>query len=69
MTQLFYAHYIHGNLVLVVATIVDDMLLTGISDQVETFVKTFNDRIKGVYVAPGPGKLGCYDLNIVQDNE
>lgn len=54
MSQVFYTHDTHRNLVLVVAKLVDDIPLTGLPHHVETFVHSFNDRFKLGSVASGP---------------
>lgn len=69
MPQLFYAHDIHENLVIVAAKIVDDILLTGIPHQYKTFVQSFNERFTLGSVTSGHEQLRIFGLKIVQNNE
>ena len=69
MPQLFYAHNTDGELILVAAKIVDDIILTGKPRQTEQFLNAFNDRFKLGSIASGPGHLRFYGLNIIQHSD
>ena len=56
----------NGKLVLIVAKIVDDMLATGESSYVHSFIKKFDAQYKLGTVNYGPGLLRFYGLNVRQ---
>lgn len=46
MPHLFYSHYNHGNLMIITAKIVDNILVTRLPDQFSIFLSAFNVRFK-----------------------
>lgn len=69
MPQLFcYTHY-GKKLIMVAATIVDDIIITGIPEPVERLLHALKDRLKPGSVASCPGLLQFYGLNINQNDE
>lgn len=69
MPQLFFARHVQGNLIVVAAKIVDEILITVLSDQGKIFISAFNDRFKLGSAATGPGKIRFYGLKTIQDDE
>lgn len=66
--QLFYKIQ-DRKLVLLVGKIVDDLLMTGVQEQVSVFIKHFNSKFKFGSVTSGPGKLRFYGLDITQHDD
>ena len=63
--QLFYGKK-DGVLTVLMAKIVDDILITGISDDVTSLLREFNKRLKFGTITHGPGRLRYFGFNIVQ---
>ena len=63
--QLFYRRK-NGELVLIVAKIVDDIKVSGEVDFVVQFMKRFNSKFKFGTVASGPGRMRFFGINIEQ---
>ena len=57
--QLFYQHE-NGQLVLLVAKIVDDMKAAGAGDRAQSFIKSFKDKFEVGTVVSGPGKNALF---------
>lgn len=68
LPQLFYIIK-NGQLVLLAAKIVDDILVTGDTDMVDKFITGFNSKFKFGTVVHGPGNLRFFGLNLVQNED
>lgn len=66
--QLFHIIQ-NGQLMLLVAKIVDDILVTGVTNEVDKFLAGFDARFELGTVAHGPGSLRFYGMNIVQNED
>lgn len=66
--QLFYQKY-NGRLVLIVAKVLDDLKAAGEGDRVKQFFKEIDRRFKFGDVKHGPGKLGFFGTNTVQNGD
>lgn len=66
--QLFYFQQ-GNNVVVVVAKIVDDHLITGEESFVSSFLKTFDTKLKFGSVTHGPGCLRIFGLDICQHDD
>lgn len=66
--QLFYM-YVDGELVMVLAKIVDDIILTGKDDITEKFLSEFNEIFELGSVVSGPGNLRFFGININQNDD
>lgn len=66
--QLFYMT-VDGSTVSIVAKIIDDMILAGVEEHANNFIKKFNSRFKLGKIIHGPGRLRFYGLNAIQHEE
>lgn len=68
VTQLFYLKS-NGNLDLLVAKVVGDLLVTGVTSYVDDFLVNFNKKIQFGSIVRGSGIIKFYGITIVQNED
>ena len=66
--QLFYRRH-NGNLVLIVAKIVDDIKAASADGNAKAFIENFSQKFDLGTVATGPGKMRFFGINTVQEDD